>query len=169
MPVVDVVRDLATLDGGAVLEAALSSCPDFVRERMERLLSAAPLGAGNDGWAGAGPRQQMFVAVRQVLTVLAKQRPCVIVVEDLHWADTSTVGLAEYLLAPHHWCGVPLVMSYRDDPPESAGGAPPAQAFMDHALRRNDVRWISLQPLAAEHVADQIAALTGGRRYASGL
>ena len=40
----------------------------------------------------------MFAAVRELLTVAASHSPIALVVEDLHWADRTTLDLLTYLV-----------------------------------------------------------------------
>ncbi|HUO72248.1 MAG TPA: AAA family ATPase [Solirubrobacteraceae bacterium] len=60
-------------------------------------------------------RGQLFEAVHRVLAVLAAERPVVLIIEDLHWADRSTRDLLAFLIrnAPHE--RVLFVASYRTD------------------------------------------------------
>lgn len=43
-------------------------------------------------------RQQIFLAVRELLTCESHQRPMVIILEDLHWADDASLDLLSYLV-----------------------------------------------------------------------
>ncbi len=43
-------------------------------------------------------RQQVFLAVRDLLVAEARQRPLVLILEDLHWADEASLGLLRFLL-----------------------------------------------------------------------
>ncbi len=57
----------------------------------------APLvGAGGDG--GAVSREEAFTAWRRFLEAMAARRPCVLAVEDLHWADGALLEFLEHLL-----------------------------------------------------------------------
>ena len=57
----------------------------------------APLvGASGDG--AAVSREEAFTAWRRSLEAMAERRPCVLVVEDLHWADGSLFEFLEHLL-----------------------------------------------------------------------
>ncbi|MGH3111453.1 MAG: ATP-binding protein [Gaiellaceae bacterium] len=57
----------------------------------------APLvGAGGDG--GSVGREEAFTAWRRFLEAMAARRPCVLVVEDLHWADGALLEFLEHLL-----------------------------------------------------------------------
>jgi class 3 adenylate cyclase/tetratricopeptide (TPR) repeat protein len=54
------------------------------------------VGAGGDG-AAVG-REEAFTAWRRFLEAMAARRPCVLVVEDLHWADGALFEFLEHLL-----------------------------------------------------------------------
>ncbi len=57
----------------------------------------APLvGAGGEG-AAVG-REEAFTAWRRFLEAMAVRRPCVLIVEDLHWADGALLEFLEHLL-----------------------------------------------------------------------
>jgi class 3 adenylate cyclase/tetratricopeptide (TPR) repeat protein len=47
---------------------------------------------------GQGLRRQVFTCTRQLFERLARHKPVVLMLEDWHWADQSSVGLAEHLL-----------------------------------------------------------------------
>ncbi len=44
-------------------------------------------------------RQQIFLAVRSWLHALAERQPLLVILEDLHWADDTTLDLISFLLA----------------------------------------------------------------------
>ncbi len=46
----------------------------------------------------AASREETFAAWRRFLEAMASQRPCVLVVEDLHWADGALMEFLEHLL-----------------------------------------------------------------------
>ena len=43
-------------------------------------------------------RQQIFLAVRELILAEARQKPIVLILEDLHWADNSSLALLDFLL-----------------------------------------------------------------------
>ena len=73
---------------------------DLVADDAERAWFGsrlAPLvGAGGDG--AAVSREEAFTAWRRFLESMAARRPCVLVVEDLHWADEALLEFLEDLL-----------------------------------------------------------------------
>jgi class 3 adenylate cyclase len=76
-----------------------------LRRRMPE--SPAPTGAEHE-------RYRMFAAVPEFLRLIADGGPVVIVLEDLHWADSPTIQLLRHLVA--EVTDVPLVLigTYRD-------------------------------------------------------
>jgi DNA-binding CsgD family transcriptional regulator len=60
-------------------------------------------------------RARLFERLLGVLERLAAERPLVLAVEDLHWADRSTLDLLSYLVANLAEAAVVLVATYRSD------------------------------------------------------
>lgn len=58
----------------------------------ERLIAFFDLGADS-----MGAPQQVFLAVRRMLDGIAADAPVVLILEDLHWADPSTLDLVRHL------------------------------------------------------------------------
>ena len=53
------------------------------------------IGVGREG--GVGDRQTLFFSARRLVEALAKERPTVLVFEDIHWADAGMLDLLEVL------------------------------------------------------------------------
>jgi class 3 adenylate cyclase/tetratricopeptide (TPR) repeat protein len=79
------------------LEETLASLVDDKAERAWFSTLLAPL-AGAAGEGTAVSREEAFTAWRRFLEALAARRPCVLVVEDLHWADDALLEFLEHLL-----------------------------------------------------------------------
>ncbi|HYY07880.1 MAG TPA: tetratricopeptide repeat protein, partial [Actinomycetota bacterium] len=71
------------------LDAALAGSPDAER--------AASLVAGLFGWAEPGATEDAFWAVRKLLEHLARERPVVVVFDDIHWAEPTFLDLIDHL------------------------------------------------------------------------
>lgn len=136
------------LDGGV---GDLLDDPDLRRRTVHAL---APLvGATSDVSTSDDPdavRSEVFSAVRLVLAQVAAKQPLVLVLEDLHWADSGVLDLVDYLgeslPAP-----VLVVCLAR---PELAGRAPDLVS----GERREVVR---LGPLSTAEVVELVDAVTG--------
>ena len=97
-PVVGIVRDALAAAGG------LDQLPVGAAEGT-RIAAAVDVltGAGT-----AGTPQEMFWAVRRVIELAARQRPVLVVIDDLHWAEPVLLDLVEHL---SEWLGpVPVLV-----------------------------------------------------------
>jgi len=71
------------------LDAALTGAPEAER--------AAGLVAGLFGWAEPGATEDAFWAVRKLLEHLSRERPVVLVFDDIHWGEPTFLDLIEHL------------------------------------------------------------------------
>ena len=129
-----------------------------------RLLSGAPSGGPRGTDAGADPaetldRADLFEALHAAMEDLAAERPLLLVVEDLHWADRSTRDLLTFLFTRGFRGPVTVVGSYRSD-----------DLHRRHPLRATAAQWtrvpgvhrLQLEPLPDPDVRRLVAALTSG-------
>jgi class 3 adenylate cyclase/tetratricopeptide (TPR) repeat protein len=100
-------------------------------------------------------QQQIFLAVRDLLLAEAKQKPLLLILEDLHWADDASLDLIRFLLDSTR--GAPLLIYAISRPFE--GGA--VQAIHERAGQRLGERYvyIRLQALPPDQSAQLLHAL----------
>ena len=106
---------------------------------------------------GQGLRRQVFLCMRQLFEQLARRQPVILVLEDWHWADRSSIELAEHLLPLAET--TPLLASFVTRPdPEG-----PAARIRKFASENPAGRFqeIILSPLSQEHSAALIGNLVG--------
>jgi|GEM_PF-190172 len=65
---------------------------------------------------GQGMRRQVFTCFRQLFERLAQQQPVVLMLEDWHWADQSSVELVEHLLPLTQTSPLLVFYATRPDP-----------------------------------------------------
>ena len=162
LPVIDVLRRLGELDDGRVLNVVLSRCPPFVRGEVFRLMPQLE-GAGTPHRAvepdGAWQRQRLFDALGRFLFELGAARRTAVVVEDVQWADPSTLAFLDYLLAPGHAPGVPLVLTCRSD----EAPTPLVVDWFERVHRHPQVRRLELGPMTEMETGEQVELLLGHR------
>jgi len=96
--------------------------------------------------AGAG-RDELF---RALLHQLSEKGPLhVVVIEDVHWADESTVDLLRYLGRRLRDASVLLVVTYRDD---GLTATDPLRIALGDLAAQRPTRRISLGPLSRDAV-----------------
>jgi DNA-binding SARP family transcriptional activator len=119
--------------------------PDL-RERFPDLPEAPALDSD-------GARFRLFESTAAFLRRMAAERPLVLVLDDLHAADTSSLLLLEFVVSEIVDARVLILAIYRD--PELEPGDPTAAALADVA-RRASLR-LSLGGLAGTEVASYVA------------
>jgi class 3 adenylate cyclase/tetratricopeptide (TPR) repeat protein len=112
----------------------------------------ALLGLGDEGQLGGDRRKEAFSAWRRFLEGLAEQRPLVLVVEDIHWADESLLDFLDELV---DWvANVPLLVVATARPellerrPGWGGG-------------KLNATTLALSPLSDDHTAELLGRLLG--------
>jgi len=160
LPVAEALGELARLDGGRLLEAALGTTPPYVRAEVGRLLPQLGPGAAVADERGDERRQErLFAAVAELLEAAAGGSAAGLVIEDVHWADIATLDCLTYLARAGRWRTVTVVVTCRGD---EAPLEPAVATWLANARSGSDMAEIRLQPLSPEETAEQIAALTGG-------
>ncbi|HYY07265.1 MAG TPA: AAA family ATPase, partial [Actinomycetota bacterium] len=103
-------------------------------------------------------RRFLWVSVQEFLERAARARPLLLVLEDLHWADDSTIMLLEHLAADLRDMPVLILGTYRDD---EVGPTHPLARALGQLTRRRLVTRILLDRLTEEGVASLIWGLAG--------
>ena len=108
----------------------------------------------------AAEAEQRFRRVfRDFLGVFATpERPVVLFLDDLHWADAATLRLLEYVVADPGTRHLLLVGAYRDN--EVSPSHPLAQALERMRKAAAVVRELALRPLGTEQIVDLVADST---------
>ena len=116
-------------------------------------------------------RETLFFSVRCFIEAVARDRPTLLVFEDLHWADESLLDLVELLGARLRDLPIFLLVLARPDlvdrRPGWGGGLPTSTTLALGPLPAEDARRLALERLA-EHAhirderADELAATAAG-------
>jgi predicted ATPase/DNA-binding SARP family transcriptional activator len=145
LPIAEVVRRVVAEPSAAGIASLLGGEKDAgqIAERLAEMVGFT------EGPAVPG---ESFWAVRRLLEVLARERPLVVVFEDLHWAEQTLLDLIEYL---GEWAeGAILVLcAARRELIESrpAWGGPTSAGFV-----------VELEPLSGDDVAMLLDERAGG-------
>ncbi|MFK5645905.1 AAA family ATPase [Ornithinimicrobium sp. LYQ121] len=79
------------------------------------MVGGSPLGTRDGDRDESVVRADLFEALHAVLQTLAADAPVLLVVEDVHWADRSTLDLLSFFFSRGFETPVSLVVSYRAD------------------------------------------------------
>src|SRR5947207_9046914 len=110
-PLVDALRQLVRTTPPTKLDDLLGPA----RSELARLLpELEPATAPGDG-GNVGAASRLFELVLGVVSRLAAERPLVWIIEDLHWADRSTIDLVAFMCSAMRSDRMLLMASYRSD------------------------------------------------------
>jgi len=152
-PIVGALRSI-------VRERGIDELVGLARAGLEELepllpeLRALELGES----ARDGSQARLYAQLLTVFTSLARSSSLVLVIEDLHWADSATRDFLFFLVRAIRDEPIALVLTYRTDDVARAH----ATAVLVHELERDEraVR-LPLKPLSREEVREQVAAIRG--------
>jgi hypothetical protein len=158
-PWIEVLRTLAAAAAGA-------SEPE--RRRLAPLARLLPEleGCGRPP-PPADPAQERFrlgQAVVSLLALAARDRPLVVLLDDVHVADTGTLELLHFVARNLHACGVVVLATYRDV--EARLSAEAGEALAKIA---REGRYLALRRLAREEVTSWAAGEGASRTRAPSL
>ena len=130
------------------------------RPLLARLLPELGREEGSTGLAGGSWGQaQLFEALLALLERLADRSPTVLVVEDLHWADRSTLDLLAFLVR-NLQAGLLVVLTYRTD---ELHRRHPRRPFLAELDRSGRAERLEVGRFDRPEVADLLAGIIGTR------
>lgn len=95
-----------------------------------------------------------YVMERFITVFIKKERPIALFLDDLQWADQSSLELLERLLDSENTRHLCLILSFRDN---EVDGAHPVTALLDHiGAHHAHIHTLSLEPLTVKDVSDLI-------------
>jgi hypothetical protein len=143
-PWIEALRPLVS-DASAALDARIAP--------LAHLLPELAVGEASPATDPAQERFRLFDAVGALLAQLARERPLVVVLDDLHAADLGTLGLLHFVARGVHAARVVVVGTYRD---VEARLSPDAGEAMAKIAREG--RYVALDRLGRDAIAKWVAA-----------
>jgi DNA-binding SARP family transcriptional activator len=125
---------------------------------LSGLLPGSPVAPACLG-SGCGSQLHLFEAVRTALERLSATAPVVLVLEDLHWADGSTLDLLAFLAHAVHEERVLIVATWRHD---AVRQDDPVQRLASGLRRRRVAFTLELGPLTRDELAALVARESDG-------
>ncbi|HXH07603.1 MAG TPA: AAA family ATPase [Vicinamibacterales bacterium] len=166
LPVLQALTRLCRGSDGARVAAVLRQCaptwlaqiPAFVDRRELDALRRQSLGAG---------AQRMLREIGEAIDALTGQRPLLLVLEDLHWSDFSTLDLVSFLARHPAGSRFMVLATYR--PSEVASQHHPLNAVRRELLMHRRCTEIALEGLNARDVQDYLDARFPRNRFSRDL
>jgi len=115
--------------------------------------------ARTPGGSAQEDKLRLFQAIERSLSELAGDRPIFIVIDDLHWADESSLHLLHYLARLARSQPLTLCATCREEEIGRPGG--PLHALITGLQRERRLHRIRVEPLDRAAVAEKVADLVG--------
>lgn len=154
-PLQDALRSFVSAQPTAVLESqrAYHAVLRRLLPELDHQLPGLPTPAALDARA---ERHRVFAALAGLLADLGAVKPVVLALEDLHWADDTTVEAVHYLARTARNSSLLIVATYRTDDP----GAPePLTTFAADLATQDPDAVLTLGPLPHAELAVLVARL----------
>ena len=157
-PITEILRELVRTTPDERLPALLGPG----RAELTRLLPE--LAARATDLAERGPESdlaaqaRLFELVLGVLERISRERPLILAIEDIQWADRSTRKLLTFLSRALRDERVLMVLTTRTD---EGGIDEGTLTFLAELEREEHVERLDLRPFGHDEVAEQLEALTG--------
>jgi class 3 adenylate cyclase len=141
------------------LQRAVTEILPGAEEARDHLAMLVGLGHSEDVVAD---RQILFFTARQLVEALARERPTILLFEDIHWADAGMLDLLELLASRVQDVPLLLLTLARPDLLETrpgwGGGLPAYTALALEPLREEDATELAAHLLEESHAAGDYAA-----------
>ena len=150
LPLVEALRPLRGSPALADVGRSLRELSRLVPELSEPGTPVPPDAGGPDS------QLRLFEETLAVLEHVGAEAPLVLVLEDLHWADGSTLDLVAFLAHAAREQRMLLVATYRSDEikPESS-----LRRLVSELLRAREAAALALEPLGRDEVARLVVTI----------
>jgi len=135
----------------------LNEAREAVGLLLPELISAGQ--AAGDSELVSLDQGRMFAQLERVLDKLSVLAPLVLVIEDLHWADRSSLEFLAYLCHGLHGQRLAVLCTYRDD---EVPVVPALGTWLADLRRGAWLTEVSLPRFTVAELGEQVAAILGG-------
>ncbi|MSQ47734.1 MAG: hypothetical protein EXR78_04980 [Deltaproteobacteria bacterium] len=153
LPILDALVRLCRGPGGSRLVGLLSHYAPTWLMQMPALLSDEDLTTLRNRSQGTTP-QRMLREMAEALEVFTAERPLILVLEDLHWSDDSTVALLTALAQRQEHARFMVLGTYR---PSDLASAHPLRTLKQELQLRNRWKELPLILLTEQEVTTYVA------------
>ncbi|WP_188110483.1 helix-turn-helix transcriptional regulator [Aeromicrobium ginsengisoli] len=143
-----------------------------LRELVDQAGTERVLEAAGPGWdtigvllpelgdhvAGGANENRLHEGVALLLEHFARERPVIVVIEDLHWADEATLTVLRFLLRAVASGPIMIVLTYRSD---DVHRGHPLRVFLTEIERGRRAKRLELRRLTRAQVRKQAQSILG--------
>jgi DNA-binding winged helix-turn-helix (wHTH) protein/predicted ATPase len=154
-----------TPDGPQLVALLRQQAPSWLLQ-LPALLAPAEYEA-LQRYAGGSTRERMLRELAEAVEVLTATRPCILVLEDLHWSDTATIEWLAYVARRRRPARLLVLGTYR--PVEAIMRAHPVRAMVQELTVHGYGDELSLEEWSEAGVAAYLAQRGAGAEVPAAL
>jgi DNA-binding CsgD family transcriptional regulator/tetratricopeptide (TPR) repeat protein len=169
LPIIDLIKQYFRIDASDRDEDIRRKIYDGLGQLGMALEATAPyllhlLAVETEGHLLVGPspeavKHQTFEALRRLVCEIAARGPLVLAIEDLHWADVTSVEFLAFLLEHMAGSRILLVCTYRPDFASLWSGKSYHSVITLPPLAPSEGRQMLTALLGTTHIQDELTAL----------
>lgn len=148
-------EELARAFGREVLDLAI------LLPELDDVGGLAPAGGADSSLSSEDRQLRLYDSVARLLAHAAADRPVLLVLDDLHWADPSSLQLLGHVVRHTGGQRLLVVGTYRDDEVDEAH---PFTAWMGDVARQRRLERLRLSGLDEDEVVELLLELASGRQ-----
>jgi predicted ATPase len=164
LPVLEAIARLCQ-EQEQIVDVLRTHAPMWLTQ-MPSLVSASEREALRREISGA-TRERMLREMAEALEVLTEDAPLVLILEDLHWSDYSTLDLISYLARQRHPAHLMLIGTYRTA--ELIVSRHPLKVVKQELLAKRQCEELPLEYLSDEAVARYLSVRFPSNRFPAEL
>lgn len=153
-PWLQILRPIVETVGSETLRSWMGSRSELLAQILPAAAVPRESSAEHPPRDSEQARYELFSAVADLLLRLADARPLVLVIDDLHWADTPSLELCRFLARSIRDAKVLLLATYR---PSEVGRDTPLSSVLGSLTREHGHRRLTLRGLPRDAVAAFVA------------
>ena len=160
-PMVEILRTLVREDGATAVRVYAGPAAGELGRLVSELATPEPAAVPEPVIGAidpAGGATRLFEVFLGLFERLARDRPVLVLVEDLHWADRSTRDLLTYLIHRLGPARVAVVMTFRSD---EMNRRHPLRPFLAELERSGRAERVDLPRFDRDDVALQLQGILG--------
>ena len=160
-PMVEILRTLVREDGATAVRVYAGPAAGELGRLVSELATPEPAAVPEPVIGAidpAGGATRLFEVFLGLFERLARDRPVLVLVEDLHWADRSTRDLLTYLIHRFGPARVAIVMTFRSD---EMNRRHPLRPFLAELERSGRAERVDLPRFDRDDVASQLQGILG--------
>jgi predicted ATPase/DNA-binding winged helix-turn-helix (wHTH) protein len=164
LPVLEAIGRLGR-EQAQVVDVLRAHAPMWLLQ-LPSLMSASDRGSLSRDLSGA-TRERMLREMGEALEALTAEVPLVLILEDLHWSDYSTLDLISYLATQRQPARLMLIGTYR--PVDLIVSGHPLKAVKQELLAKNQCKELPLEYLSGDAVGRYLSVRFPGNRFPAAL